>query len=85
MKMNYEIIGTNKEGDRIRLNIQPVEPVQEKQSMTKILSDPMAYVEGMKMDALRRGRPESISVPYEYWEEHKWKIGDIISIGVEPI
>jgi len=85
MKMNYEIIGTQQEGERVRLIIRPVEPVQEKQSMTKILSDPMSYVESMKLDAIRKGKPESISIPKEYWEEYKWNIGDMISVGVTPI
>jgi hypothetical protein len=85
MRMTYNITGVLEEGDRIRLTITPTEPVQEKQSMTKILSDPMAYVESMKIDAIRKGRPESISIPKDYWEEYKWNIGDIISVAVLPL
>jgi len=85
MKMLYEIIGVSKEGDRVRLTIRPSEAVKEKAGMTEIVSNPFKFIEDMKTDALRHGKPESISVPESYWKEHKWNIGDIINIGVEEV
>lgn len=85
MKKQYTIIGLQEEGNDIRLTISPVEPVKEKQSMTSILTDPLQYVENMKRDAIRSGRPESLSIPRELWEDYKWNISDIIQVEVLPL
>ena len=80
----YKIIGLAEEGDRIRLTLQRSEPVKEKQDTSSIMSNPMGFIEQMKLDAIKTNRPEAITVPFDIWNEYKWNIGDVVFIEVTP-
>ena len=82
MKCTYEIIGINKEGDEVRLFVKKHIPVTEKSTMDSVMSNPMAFVESMKLDAIKTRIPQQISIDYDYWKENKWNIGDLIIIEV---
>lgn len=84
MKTLYEIIGTRKEGNRIRLFIKLAEIIQEGLDPSKIMTDMGGFLEKMKVDAVRQNQPESITVAMEEWERYKWNINDHIFVEVTP-
>lgn len=82
MKTMYEITGTRKEGDRVRLYLKLAETVKKEIDATSIMSNIGKYMEDMKLDALRSNQPESVTVPVEEWNMHKWNINDTVFIEV---
>lgn len=80
----YEIQGVQKEGDRVRLTLKLAEPVKEKQDVNSIMSNPVGFIETMKLDAIKTNRPEAITVPYDIWSEKQWNIGDVVFVEVTP-
>ena len=82
MKQQYKIIGVNEEFDRVRISIQSVEIVKEKDTQESILLNPFGFVEKMKKEAIQHNRPEAITIPKEEWKKYKWNINDFIFIEV---
>ena len=85
MNSRYEIVGTKLIGDDVLLMMKKAIMVEEKSTMTSIMTDPMGYVNQMKLDAMKSAIVEQIIVTKEFNDKHKFKIGDIISISVDVL
>jgi len=84
MKKMYTIRGTTKVGDKVRLFLATEEVVQEKPSLTGMISNPMGLMEKMKTDAILQQQPDTITIDLEEWKKHQYKINDVVWITVEP-
>jgi len=85
MKTQYTIVGTFQQGEEVLLKLNKIEAVKEKKDMSSILGNPLGFVEQMKMDAIKHGSIEQIRVSKEFYDTHKFIIGDIVEIEVTAL
>ena len=85
MKTVYKVKGVEQQGEEVLIKLLKHEAVSEKQSVTNILSNPLSYVDKMKLDAIKHNTVEQIRVPKDFYEEHKFKIDDLINLEVTAV
>lgn len=81
----YKICGTKLEAEYVRLILMPDAPVKESGAMDvmSIMKNPSGLMTKMKADALRASLPETLCIPYSFWENEQYKIGDIVNVTIE--
>lgn len=85
MQGKFVIISTQRLGGRVRLVIKPFEAAAEKPTggVMGMLANPTGLLDSMKEDAIFAQQPDIVTISYEEWTKHQYKIDDIITISVE--
>ena len=85
MKTRCIIKGTNRVGDKVRLILSPDDAVQEKPNiMSGIMGNPQGMMDKMQQDALLKSQPDTVTISFEEWQKHQYKIDDVIWLEVSP-
>jgi len=87
MKRRYNIVGTTKINDIVRLSLKPEDLVTEKQEEMGIMQmakNITAVQQKMQKEAMLNQMPDVVSIPYDEYLEHQYKIDDIVWIEVSP-
>ena len=87
MKLRYKVLGTQMVGDFVRLLLKPDNAIEEKEVFNPMemaekgldFSNLMQQAEKM---AIRTATQDHITIPYDEWKKHEFKINDIILIEV---
>lgn len=80
MECLYRILGTNMMGDRITLNISPIE--DEKELGVKDVMNVGKFMKTIQGKADKSRNPDKISIPIDEFNKNDYNLGDIISIKV---
>jgi hypothetical protein len=88
MKQRYVVCATFRLDDVVRLSLQPASLVKEKKevnlgSMMGIAMNMDKFQKQMQRDATLMQQPDLVSIPYEEWKKHEYKIDDIIILSAE--
>ena len=89
MKKRYRVLGTRRFGDVVRVIIEPNELVQEPQGFNpmELMENPdgmQAQIQKMQNQAMLSQIPDTITIPYSEWLEHKYNADDLIWIELYP-
>jgi len=84
MKKRYKIKGTNRFSDYVKLILEQEDVVQNKEKFDpfSIMKDAGGIVKRMQQEAVLVGQPDTITIPYEEWEKHQYKIDDVVWIDI---
>jgi len=85
MQGKFVIVSTQRIGEKVRLIIKPFEALAERKSdgFIGMLSNPTGLLDTMKEDAIFAQQPDIVTISYEEWTKHQYKIDDIIIVSVE--
>lgn len=85
MRIRYIIKGTVRIDDMVRMTLGKEELVKKKDDF-----DPMSMVgnfqgltQKLQSHAMLMAQPDMITIPYEEWKKHEYKIDDIIVVDIE--
>jgi len=89
MKKRYKVLGTRRFGDVVRLIIEQNDLVQEKQGFDpmSLMTNPdgmQSQIQKMQNQAMLQGMPDTITISYDEWLEHKYNTDDLIWIELNP-
>jgi len=86
MEKRYVIKGTVRIGDFVRIMMNADDIVQEKNSLNpfEMIKNMQGMTEELQVKAVLLQAPDTITIPYDEWNEHKYKIGDIVKINMTP-
>jgi hypothetical protein len=83
MKKLYTINGIKNEGDMVRLVLDSNNFVTQKKGLLNNLGNLSELQQQMTVETQRKQNPDTIRIPFDFWEKHQWNIGDVISVIVE--
>lgn len=85
MKRRYQIIKTERMEDKVRLSLRPDDFVKEKQpGILEMATNLNGVINMMKQDAVLSQMPDLITIPYEEWKKHEYKIDDHVFVDLMP-
>jgi len=91
MKKRCVICLTQRIDDMVRLQIQPEDIVKEKIEtgikgmMGMVMGGDMEKVQKrIQRDAILMQAPDMITIPYDEWKKHGYKLDDIVVVTIEP-
>jgi len=87
MKMRYKVLGTQKVGDFVRILLRNDNPIEEKETFNPFemaeqgldFSKLMQQAEKM---AIKTSNQDTITIPFEEWKKHEFKIDDFLWLEV---
>jgi len=85
MNKKYQIIRTEKIDDKVRLSLKPESLIRKKQpGMMEMVMNPQELMNNMKQEAVFSQCPDLITIPYEEWKKHQYKLDDFVLVNLEP-
>ena len=84
MKQRYIVKGTMRLGEFVRLFLskEDVAKPSEKIGMLEMMSNSKKIIEEQQIKAVLTQQPDVITISYEEWKKHQYKVDDIVWIDV---
>jgi len=86
MKQRYMIKGTIRMGEFVRLLLTKEELAKpsEKVGIMEMASNIHHVMETQQTKAIMIQQPDTITISYDEWKEHVYKVDDIVWIDINP-
>ena len=86
MKQRYSVKGTIRMGEFVRLLLTKDDITKEstKLDIMKMASNLQHVMETQQTKAIMIQQPDMITISYDEWKEHMYKVDDIVWIDVNP-
>ena len=85
MNQRYVIMGTSRLGEYVRLSLKREDIVKEKKQIDvmSVLSGGLGDIQSnIQTDAVMSQQPDLITISFKEWEQHEYKINDIIEVKI---
>ena len=86
MKQRYSIKGTIRMGEFVRLLLTKEDIAKESKKMgiMEMASNLNQVMETQQTKAVLTQQPDMVTISYDEWKEHMYKVDDIVWIDVNP-
>lgn len=84
-KRRYKIKGFRDDNVKIRVLLEPAEPIQVKQKMglKDVMQDPMGIANKMMNQQMTQMINDSFSISREEYNQQKYMVGELITVTIE--
>ena len=83
MKQRYQITGTTRLGDYVRIFLDRQDIVEEKLNLFEAFGNLEHVQQKQQEKAVLMQQPDVVTIPFETWKKKMYKIGDFLWLEIQ--